>query len=101
MPDIRPLVLFRLSVLGPLVSRGRLGRGELKALIRELAQRDYDIPGGRRSRIGEKTIESCYYRSQHVRRRRQGLCLHTVDRHDMLVTGHFLPPMSKSSLSTQ
>ncbi len=62
MPDIHPLALFRLSVLGPLVSRGRLERGELKALIHELAQRDYDIPGARRSRIGEKTIEAWYYR---------------------------------------
>ena len=65
MPDIHPLALFRLSVLGPLVSRGRLERGELKTIIHELAQRDYDIPGSRRSRIGEKTIEAWYYRWRH------------------------------------
>ena len=65
MPDIHRLALFRLSVLGPLVSRGRLERGGLKTIIHELAQRDYDIPGSRRSRIGEKTIEAWYYRWRH------------------------------------
>ena len=30
--------LFRLSVLGPLASRGEIKRGELKKIIRELAQ---------------------------------------------------------------
>jgi putative transposase len=61
MRDLHPLALFRLLVLGPLVSRPRLARGELKAIIRELAARDYDIPGTGRSRIGEKTIEAWYY----------------------------------------
>ena len=61
MKDLHPLALFRLSVLGPLVSRSRLARGELKAIIRELAAREYDIPGARRSRIGEKTIEAWFY----------------------------------------
>jgi hypothetical protein len=32
-------------VLGPLVSREQLNRGELQKLIRELAQREYAIPG--------------------------------------------------------
>ena len=40
MKDLHPMALFRLSVLGPLVSRERLDRGELKRLIRELATRD-------------------------------------------------------------
>lgn len=44
MKDIDPKALFRLSVLGPLVSRERLERGELQQIIRELAQRDYAIP---------------------------------------------------------
>lgn len=61
MKDLHPLALFRLSVLGPLVSRARLARGELKAIIRELAARDYDIPGTGRCRIGEKTIEAWFY----------------------------------------
>jgi transposase InsO family protein len=61
MNDIHPVALFRYSVLGPLVSRAELRRGELKATIRELAARHYDIPGSRNSRIGEKTIEGWYY----------------------------------------
>lgn len=62
MKDLHPIALFRLSVLGPLVSRPRLERGELKSLIQELASRDYDIPGTDRCRLGEKTIEAWYYR---------------------------------------
>jgi putative transposase len=61
MNDLHPVALFRLSVLGPLVSRDRLERGELKRLIRELAGRDYDIPGSERRCIGEKTIEAWFY----------------------------------------
>ncbi len=61
MNDLHPVALFRLSVLGPLVSRDRLERGELKRLIRELASRDYDIPGSARRDIGEKTIEAWFY----------------------------------------
>jgi transposase InsO family protein len=61
MKQIDPIALFRLSVLGPLVSRGDLARGELQRLIRELAQREYDIPGSRRQRLGEKTIQNWYY----------------------------------------
>ena len=34
MKDIDPKALFRLSVLGPLVSRERLERGQLQQLIR-------------------------------------------------------------------
>ena len=40
MKEIDPVALFRLSVLGPLVSRERLGRGELQQIIRELAGRE-------------------------------------------------------------
>lgn len=61
MHEIHAVALFRYSVLGALVSRGRLERGELTATIRELAARDYDIPGSRNSRISEKTIEAWYY----------------------------------------
>ena len=61
MDDIHPVALFRYSVLGPLVSRAQLQRGELKTIIRELAARDYDIPGSSNSRIDEKTIEAWYY----------------------------------------
>jgi putative transposase len=68
MNEIDPKALFRLSVLGPLISRERLERGELQQLIRELAQREYAIPGTRRRHLGEKTIQAWYYAW-----RRQGL----------------------------
>jgi putative transposase len=61
MKAVDPLALFRLSVLGPLVSREYLQRGELQQIIRELALRDYAIPGSTRYRLGEKTIEAWYY----------------------------------------
>ena len=58
MTQIDSIALFRLSVLGQLVSRERLERGELQQLIGQLAQREYAIPGSQRSRLGEKTIEA-------------------------------------------
>ncbi len=61
MNDIHPTALFRYSVLGPLVSRVELQRGELKATLQELAARHYDIPGSRNSLLSEKTIEAWYY----------------------------------------
>ncbi len=61
MKEIDPKALFRLSVLGAMVSRERLDRGELRQLIRELAQREYAIPGSARRHIGEKTIQAWYY----------------------------------------
>jgi putative transposase len=61
MKAVDPVALFRLSVLGPLVSRERLQRGELQQIIWELAQREYAIPGSRRRFVGEKTIEAWYY----------------------------------------
>lgn len=61
MTEIDSIALFRLSVLGPMVSRERLERGELQQLIRQMAQREYAIPGSQRSRLGEKTIEAWYY----------------------------------------
>jgi len=61
MKEIDPIALFRLSVLGQLVSRERLARGELQQLIGQLAQREYTIPGSQRTRLGNKTIEAWYY----------------------------------------
>jgi transposase InsO family protein len=61
MKTVDPVALFRWSVLGPLVSRDRLEHGELQRIIRELALREYAIPGSRRCLIGEKTIEAWYY----------------------------------------
>ena len=45
MKEIHPLALFRLSVLGALVSRELLHLGELQKSIRLLAQCEYVIPG--------------------------------------------------------
>lgn len=61
MKEIDPVALFRLSVLGPMVSREQLARGELQQLIGELAQREYAIPGSQRRHIGAKTIQAWYY----------------------------------------
>ena len=61
MNEIDPKALFRLSVLGPVVSREKLEHGELQQLIRELAQREYAIPGTQRRHLGEKTIQAWYY----------------------------------------
>jgi transposase InsO family protein len=61
MKEFNAMALFRLSVLEPLVSRDRLQRGELQQIIRELARREYAIPGSRRCYLGEKTIEAWYY----------------------------------------
>ncbi len=61
MNEIHPVALFRYSVLGPLISRAQLPRGELKASIQELAARHYEIPGSRNSHLSEKTIEGWYY----------------------------------------
>src|SRR5450830_1509279 len=61
MSEIHPLALFRLSVLGALVSRERLHRGELQKTIRELASREYAIPHSQRSILAEKTIQAWYY----------------------------------------
>ncbi len=61
MNQIDPKALFRLSVLGPLVSREQLARGELQQLTRELSAREYAIPGTQRRHVGEKTIQAWYY----------------------------------------
>lgn len=61
MKEIDSIALFRLSVLGPMVSREHLHRGELQQLMRELAQREYAIPGSQRRLLGEKTIQAWYY----------------------------------------
>ena len=61
MKPIHPVALFRLTVLGQLASRQNLSRGELKAIVKELAQKHYDIPGSRHTLLSEKTIEAWYY----------------------------------------
>lgn len=61
MNKIDPVALFRLSVLGPLASRDHFERGELKKIIRSLAQQSYDIPSSTHHHLSEKTIENWYY----------------------------------------
>ncbi len=61
MKEINPVALFRLSVLGALVSPEQLSRGDLQKGIRELAQREYVIPNSGRRLLGEKTIQAWYY----------------------------------------
>jgi hypothetical protein len=61
MNEIHPLALFRLSVLGSLVSRERLHHGELQKTIGELAGREYAIPGSARRMLAQKTIQAWYY----------------------------------------
>lgn len=58
---LHPLALFRLSVLGPLASRGQIKRGEVKSIIRELASKTYNIPDSRRVHLSEETILRWYY----------------------------------------
>jgi putative transposase len=61
MNEINAVALFRLSVLGPLVSPEQLQRGELQTIIRQLAQRSHAIPESDRRLLGEKTIQAWYY----------------------------------------
>ena len=61
MKSVHPVALFRMTVLGELISRQFLPRGELKGIIYELAQKHYNIPNSRHTQISEKTIESWYY----------------------------------------
>jgi putative transposase len=65
MKTIHPLALFRLSVLGPLASRERLGHGELKRLIGQLSSQTYLTPTGQSKRIADKTIEHWFYLYKH------------------------------------
>lgn len=58
---LHPLALFRLSVLGPLASRGDLQRGEIKKFVRELSKNTFNIPGSRRVHLSEQTILRWYY----------------------------------------
>ena len=61
MKVIHPVALFRSTVLGPLISRDRLARGDLKSTLKELASHRYNIPCSRTSHLSEKTIEAWYY----------------------------------------
>lgn len=56
------MALLRVSVLGQLASRDSLNRGELKSIIKKLAEQTYQIPNSKRVYLSEKTIERWYYR---------------------------------------
>jgi transposase InsO family protein len=58
---IHPTALFRLSVLGPLTARGQLERGEIKTIVRELATKNYNIPGSRRTHLSAATVRRWYH----------------------------------------
>jgi transposase InsO family protein len=56
----RAIALWRVSVLGPLVS-ARLEHGEVRALSEQAAARTHQLPDGRYVRISWRTIETWYY----------------------------------------
>lgn len=58
---LHPQALFRLSVLGPLASRSELKHGEVKSLIRELANQRHKIPDSPRTYVSEATILRWYH----------------------------------------
>jgi transposase InsO family protein len=49
-------------VIGPLISRRDLPRGELQRVLQELAARQYAVPNSERCHLGVKTIEAWFYR---------------------------------------
>lgn len=53
---IHPTALFRLTVLGPLASRGEIKHGEVKHIIRKLAAENYNIPSSKQTHLSEATI---------------------------------------------
>ena len=61
MKVVHPVALFRSTVLGSLISRDQLPRGDLKSTIQKLASHRYNIPGSRNNHLSEKTIEAWYY----------------------------------------
>jgi len=58
---INPIALFRMSVLGQLISRNKLERGELNKILNDLATKSYNIPNSKHNYISKKTIEKWYY----------------------------------------
>jgi putative transposase len=59
---MHPIALFRLTVLGPLASRGQIKRGEIKKIINELASQSYNIPNSRRTHLSAETIMNWYHK---------------------------------------
>jgi putative transposase len=55
------VALFRYSVLGSLTSRIDLEHGEIQKLVKDCAEKHYDIPNSVRTQISSRTIERWYY----------------------------------------
>jgi putative transposase len=58
------IALWRLGVLGPLMS-ARLEHGDVRAYLREAAERLHRMPDGRERKLSERTIETWHYWYQH------------------------------------
>lgn len=58
---IHPLALFRYSVLGGLINHGKLSRGELRAAVKALSEKIYEIPNSKHVRLSPYAIERWYY----------------------------------------
>lgn len=58
--DKQAIALWRLGVLGPLVST-RLEHGDRRRYIDEAAARTHERPDGTRVRLSARTIEAWYY----------------------------------------
>jgi len=58
---IHPEALFRIQVIGSLMSRADLEKGELNRLIKGLSKHAYETPDGKRVFLAPKTIERWYY----------------------------------------
>lgn len=57
---IHPIALFRLTVIGPLISRDKLRHGERRAIVKSLAEQSYKIPDSKRTHLSPQTIENWY-----------------------------------------
>lgn len=62
--DRRDIALFRLSVLGPLIS-ARLEHGDRRDYFRQAAERTHQKPDGRLIELSARTIEDWFYAYRH------------------------------------
>lgn len=58
--DRKRIALWRLSVLGPLIS-ARLSHGDRRALFAQAASRTHQMPDGRHVTLSPRTVEAWYY----------------------------------------
>jgi len=50
------IALFRFGLISPLLSRSNLSRGERERMVREITDKEWEIPGSGRSRIARSTL---------------------------------------------